>query len=258
MSENMWARSCQTRNFPKAMLITAGRIAYIGLLGRPSTRMFGAFAIYASMGAPFRVVQHGQITESRLEIIEPYTPHQVSSPDKYLYQVLVEADTVSAAWPLEKFHGRDERDFTHRLKSAFASLKRADCDEAEFDRMTFGVRLPQRTMDPRIAAVVREITLAPGEVHAAQRYAEMFDLSISRFVHLFRDETGTTMRRFRAWKRARSVMHQVTATESMVNIALDSGYADSTHFSHSIRQYFGLTPRDIFAGSRGLTLRYQA
>ena len=35
---------------------------------------------------------------------------------------------------------------------------------------------------------------------------------------------------------------------------LDTGYPDSTHFSHSIRQVYGLNPRDLFAGSRALTV----
>jgi AraC-like DNA-binding protein len=37
-------------------------------------------------------------------------------------------------------------------------------------------------------------------------------------------------------------------------VALDAGYPDSTHFSHSIRHVYGLKPRDLFAGSRRLTV----
>ena len=37
-------------------------------------------------------------------------------------------------------------------------------------------------------------------------------------------------------------------------VALDVGYPDSTHFSHSIRQVYGLTPKSIFAGCRKLAL----
>jgi AraC-like DNA-binding protein len=37
-------------------------------------------------------------------------------------------------------------------------------------------------------------------------------------------------------------------------VALDTGYPDSTHFSHSIRHTYGLKPKDIFAGSRRLRI----
>ena len=37
-------------------------------------------------------------------------------------------------------------------------------------------------------------------------------------------------------------------------IAQDIGYPDSTHFSHSIRRFYGLKPRAIFSGSRDLAI----
>ena len=46
----------------------------------------------------------------------------------------------------------------------------------------------------------------------------------------------------------------MTQNANLANIALDVGYPDSTHFSHSVRQVFGLTPKSIFAGCRKLAL----
>ncbi len=40
----------------------------------------------------------------------------------------------------------------------------------------------------------------------------------------------------------------------MAHLALDIGYPDSTHFSHSIRRFYGLKPRAIFSGSRELEI----
>jgi len=79
-------------------------------------------------------------------------------------------------------------------------------------------------------------------------------LSFSRFLHLFKQETGLTFRAFRAWKRARSLLRHVHQSTTLTDIALDTGYPDSTHFSHSIRQVYGLRPSDILAGSRRLAV----
>jgi AraC-like DNA-binding protein len=46
----------------------------------------------------------------------------------------------------------------------------------------------------------------------------------------------------------------VNSDSRLVYVALDIGYPDSTHFSHSIRQTYGLKPKDIFAGSRKLRI----
>ena len=44
----------------------------------------------------------------------------------------------------------------------------------------------------------------------------------------------------------------VDQSTTLTDVALGAGYPDSTHFSHSIRQVYGLKPKDIFAGSRKL------
>ena len=50
------------------------------------------------------------------------------------------------------------------------------------------------------------------------------------------------------------MLYFVTQNANLATIALDAGYPDSTHFSHSIRNVFGLTPKSIFAGCRKLAL----
>ena len=41
---------------------------------------------------------------------------------------------------------------------------------------------------------------------------------------------------------------------NLAHLAQDIGYPDSTHFSHSIRRFYGLKPRAIFVGSRDLAI----
>jgi len=50
----------------------------------------------------------------------------------------------------------------------------------------------------------------------------------------------------------------VTENANLADVAQHTGYPDSSHFSHSIRLVFGLTPKDVFAGSRKLELHAQA
>jgi methylphosphotriester-DNA--protein-cysteine methyltransferase len=88
----------------------------------------------------------------------------------------------------------------------------------------------------------------------ATQCAAEANLSPSRFLHLFKSEVGVSFRNYRAWQRARGLLEAVTRGDSLTEIALDFGYPDSTHFSHSIRQIYGRTPRSILAGSRNLTL----
>lgn len=236
------------RPTPK-MLITPGRIAYLGLLGSPTIRCFGAISIYVSLDRPFALTIDGETRMSLCEIVGADTPHRISSADRVLISILVEAETLDADFPI-----KDKGLLLDRIIRGFTGDHEdiLDCDD--FDRRFFGQPLPRRMMDRRIARVTRRICALPAERHSASLYAEQAGLSISRFTHLFREQTGTTLRRFCAWKRARGVMAMVKAPDSLVDTALSAGFADSTHFSHAIRQFFGLRPKDIIAGSRLLTV----
>ena len=93
-----------------------------------------------------------------------------------------------------------------------------------------------------------------GEPVTAASCAAEAGLSPSRFLHLFKEETGISFRSFRAWKRARHLLHFANQDINLAHLAQDIGYPDSTHFSHSIRRFYGLKPRAIFSGSRDLAI----
>jgi AraC-like DNA-binding protein len=123
-----------------------------------------------------------------------------------------------------------------------------------FDPLVLGGALPPRQIEPRIRRVLERMRGDPSQSVSAADSAASVGLSCSRFLHLFKDEVGASFRNVRTWKRARSLLHHVNKPANFAHLALDRGYPDSTHFSHSIRQVYGFTPRDLFAGSRRLTL----
>ena len=236
------------------MVITPGRIAYLGLLGSPTQRNFGALAIYVSVGAPFTLWVEGRPRQSLYDIVDPYVPHRIASADRYLMQILIEAETLGHDHPFKSPDAMYSRRIAERVTTGFATNNDDIVECADFDMRFFEQKLPPRAIDRRIARVTKQIRDNPAGRHSAEDFADQVNLSISRFTHLFREETATTLRRFCAWKRARGVMAFVKCEERLVETALSAGFADSTHLSHSVRHFFGLRPKDILAGSRHLTL----
>lgn len=238
------------------LLVTPTRIAYRGLFGDPGVRYFGAWTMYVAVHSPFCVSIDGAPARSETFVaVPPYTPHLVSSPDREMTEVLVEAEAVDRC----RFHDQFLATPTQRRRLAAsidAALARPVSTQQpqDFDLRFFGCRLPPRTLDPRIARAIERMKDDPAGRLTAEDCAAMTGLSFSRFTHLFSDQTQTTFRRFRAWKRARGLMPLIGRPLNLLDVALNAGYADSTHFSHSIRQFYGLSPRDIFAVSRGLAV----
>jgi AraC-like DNA-binding protein len=65
---------------------------------------------------------------------------------------------------------------------------------------------------------------------------------------LFKEHTDVPYRRFRAWKRLFLALESLSATDNMTIAALDAGFSDATHFSHSFRDTFGINPAYVFRG----------
>ena len=247
----------------RLMWLNADRVVYLGLLGEPAPRCFGGYALYLSLQAPHRIrLEGGDWQIGRCSVVPPSVRHRIVSGERMICGLLLEAETVEpGALPAWLRAGRgvvDAPEACLHMLAALDALRGADAqplaDTAAFDTRFFGAPLRQRPLDARVQAVLERIKADPHGQASASDCAAQAHLSVSRFLHLFKAETGSAFRSFRAWQRARSLLYHVTQSGSLTGIALDAGYPDATHFSHSIRQVYGLTPRSIFAGSRKLVL----
>ena len=111
-----------------------------------------------------------------------------------------------------------------------------------------------RHLDPRIQAVLAWLdtcqeagTLAEVNLSRALRVA---CLSESRFLHLFKEQTGTPWRPALAWRRAQVAMQIAASGQTLTDAAYRAGYADSAHLSRQFKSLFGLSPSIVLKNSR--------
>lgn len=244
------------------MWITPDRVFYAGLLGAPVMHTKGAIIVYVAMEGLLRVrIDGGDWQTTEAAVVQPYVPYEIACDARHALDVMIEPETVDLARlpSLLKACGAVHvPEFAQRLRLAHRRLSGAgrtyDLKSSDFDSTFFNAPLPGRALDRRVATVLEHIKCNPSAQSAAEECAAQVHLSFSRFLHLFKQEVGAPFRSFRTWKRARSLLHYVNCDSSLLDVALDIGYPDSTHFSHSIRQTYGLRPKDIFAGSRKLRI----
>jgi AraC-like DNA-binding protein len=241
-------------------------VFYLGLLGTPSLRNCGALTLYIALEQPFRLcLDDRRWSSHELAVVPPYAAHRIETDEPLIGAIVIEPESVDSANLPAMFspalNGQEDLAAIARIRSAYCYLQTigggATVAGLDVDRLFFGQELPARRLEPRIAAIVEKIKHNPAGSYTAEQCAQEAGLSFSRFLHLFKDEVGVTFRRFRAWKRARSVLYHVTRSSTLTDVALDVGYPDSTYFSHSIRQVYGLQPKEIFAGSRRLAILLQ-
>lgn len=244
------------------MWLTPDRVLYVGLLGAPTTRTMGTVSLYVALEGHIDVrLGDGEWQSTELAVTQPYVPHQVRCHARHILVIQIEAETVrlDALPPALQANGVVQApELVGRIREQQCAIRErlADLDlhTSGFDQRLFGRQLPARALEPRIQRVVDLIKRDASAMLGADDYAAKVHLSFSRFLHLFRQEVGAPFRGFRTWKRARALLQYVNQDANLSHVALEAGYPDSTHFSHSIRQVYGLRPRDIFAGSRRLAI----
>ena len=246
------------------MLITPERVFYAGLLGRPRERCSGAFNVYVAIkGGLWLTTADGRESYGELVAVPPNVRHTIASDHRSVICVVIEPESVRpgrARRPRSSvcrglnasFHRAPH---PRRLSRNCANITPAPTSPAPNSiPMCLGEALPRRELDPRVVRAIRadrEILRRAGDGGELRREA---GLSPSRFLHLFKEETGISFRSFRAWKRARHLLHFANQDINLAHLAQDIGYPNSTHFSHSIRSFYGLKPRAIFSGSRDLAI----
>lgn len=110
-----------------------------------------------------------------------------------------------------------------------------------------------RLIDGRIAEAAKRIHADPAASTPSAELAERAGLSESRFLHLFRQEAGTSLRRYRLWVRLIHAGAAIGAGESLTTAAADAGFASPSHLSDKFKATFGLTASRLLAA--GVTVR---
>ena len=101
---------------------------------------------------------------------------------------------------------------------------------------------PHHIFDERVAMAA---ALIKDHSHLNMSVAEIADkvnLSVPRLIQLFKQITGTPIRRFRLWNRIFATAEKLSKGFSLTEAAIASGFSDYAHFSRTYRELSGGNP----------------
>jgi AraC-like DNA-binding protein len=225
-----------------------GRAVYIGPSLQLSTHSGAVACLALGVDAPLQVhVGPGEPVVARSVLVPARLPHR-----------MVTDGALTAFCYLDPTSGRHESCRARMLPSA-AGVHLAHVDEhALLDLARSGdaaallacaAPVDRRTgpTDLRVGRAVRRLdTLAGVDTPATDLAAEV-GLSTSRFLHLFSEQTGTTVRRYRIWSRMVLAAGALASGADLTRAAADAGFATPSHFTAAFRRMFGLPPSRLLA-----------
>jgi len=96
--------------------------------------------------------------------------------------------------------------------------------------------------DARISKAIEYIKQHYSENISVDAIAKHVNLSVPRLVQLFKQITGSPIRRFRQWHRIFTTAQKISNGTSLTDAAIDSGFSDYAQFSRTYRQFAGGSP----------------
>jgi AraC-like DNA-binding protein len=74
--------------------------------------------------------------------------------------------------------------------------------------------------------------------------ADYCHISPTRFIHLFKEQTGISYRRAQLWIKLVQAVPLI-GNKAITEIAHSAGFSDGAHFSRACKETFGLSPREL-------------
>ncbi|MEJ7644808.1 MAG: AraC family transcriptional regulator [Chryseolinea sp.] len=102
-----------------------------------------------------------------------------------------------------------------------------------------------RPLDKRIANVVETIKISPHQSISFENLTETSGLSGSRFMHLFKNEIGTSIRKFVLWNKLQHAIKLHLMGNSLQKSASLSGFTDAAHFNRVFVSNYGINPSSL-------------
>jgi AraC-like DNA-binding protein len=243
---------------PDALLcVGGGKTLYVGTLEQVGWHLHGAPVFIAGIAGRFRLcLPSGEWTTCRAAVIPAGVRHALDLGGEPLAAFYPEPNIACLSALTRLGHHWHEREQIllgeHAELRAFRELYEdaASVDwtgESLDDLLGFALRRDGgNALDMRIAQVVAWLDEHPDDLTGANRIAGSQGLSPSRFLHLFTAQVGVPFRRYRIWNRIRAATKVALAGSNFTDSALTAGFADSSHFAHSFRDTFGVTPSYVF------------
>jgi AraC-like DNA-binding protein len=185
-------------------------------------------------------------------LIPPRLTHQLKVLGRGLVSCYLEPTSVRAeACRSRMSQWRGEIGVAHVAESQLAFTPTDD--QSACGWLDLAAAAAQRVIDPRIAAAAHRIREDPATAVPSHELATDSGLSESRFLHLFRDELGTSLRRYRIWVRLVHAGTAIGAGANLTEAAMKSGFASPSHLADRFKSTFGLSASQLLA--TGLVVR---
>lgn len=209
------------------------------------------WCLVVGVDAPLTVTTERDRIVARSALVPPRLIHHLAVSGRMVSCYLDSGSTRSASCQHRFGSWRDGIGVGHAGEAKLAVALHGDDDARRW--LDIAAPTAPHVIDPRIELAAKQIRDNPAASVSARELAAAAGLSESRFLHLFRQEAGTSLRRYRMWSRLVRAGTVIAAGHNLTTAAVESGFASPSHLADRFKSTFGLSATQLLA--TGLSVR---
>lgn len=197
--------------------------------------------------------------EGAAVLIGSNQPHRISSNCRW-QAVLLLPQQSALACNLEKYFLPDgqfgcalAREYTQDLHNALIALMQKPQRTSKFGNDIYAIlkilknisAANQAKPNQRLVKIFNQLDKAHSINLSHTKLAAAVSLSDSHLSHLFRETTGATLRSYKLWQKTLSGANFILEGKTITEASIESGFADTAHFSRSFKRQFGILPSEL-------------
>ncbi|WNG83623.1 helix-turn-helix domain-containing protein [Mycobacterium sp. ITM-2016-00316] len=209
------------------------------------------WCLAVGVDGPLTVQVGAQRIEARTALIPPRLVHHLTTTGPLVSCYLDPATQRSAACRAQFDEFRGDIGVQHAAETALLTPPTDDVEALRW--LDIAAPSDVRVIDPRIELTAKQVRDDPAAAVSAAELAASVGVSESRFLHLFRQEIGSSLRRYRLWCRLMRAGAELAAGQNLTTAAAEAGFASPSHLADRFKTTFGLSATQLMA--TGLTIR---
>jgi AraC-like DNA-binding protein len=244
---------------PSLLYLWDKRTLYIGPLFEPINFSQGAATLLISLDKPiyFSICGEAESIECMSLLLPAGLSVTINTGDAIVANCNLDplgADFSGLTVLMQKQHGKicyNLRQYA-QFKQVYQTLQDQQLDSnGAYDLLDdlltkrFSQFYPNHAIDSRVAKVVEKIKQTADDNLSVDDLARLVNLSVPRLVQIFKKQTGVPMRRYRLWHRLFMTALEMASGSNLTEAAMNAGFTDSAHFSHTFKAMFGMAPTTI-------------
>jgi AraC-like DNA-binding protein len=248
--------------FPSKLFLWRDQSLYLGTLNKPACVVFPASSLIIGLEDVVQVQSDKNTISSRSILVEPGVQVSINSGSSAFAICFLDALGENYANLSARMGKRNdsvsfkiinEQRYIDVLTHIYVNdITSNDAHGRLCELFRCHSQSPSHTVDKRIAKVIDTIRDNVDQNLTAEQLAESIDLSLPRLFQLFREQVGSSIRRYRLWHRIFCACGEISKTGNAVWSAQYAGFSDAAHFNRTFKKMLGMTPSDLFAQKNGI------